>query len=81
VDPDSLLKSAEEHRAMLDTMERILTLPSVACREQALHGLGHFHKHRPREVERIIDGFLARETNIPDELRSYSQRARAGKVI
>lgn len=81
VDPDSLLKYADEHQAMLDTMERILSLPSVACREQALHGLGHFHKHRPREVERIVDGFLAREANIPDDLRSYAQAARAGEVI
>jgi len=80
IDPASLRKQKDAHRTMLATMERILTLPSIACREGALH-LGHFHEHYPREVERIVDMFLVQAETLPKELAAYAKAAREGRVL
>ena len=81
IDRKSLAKHREAHLTMLATMERILSLQSVACREHALHGLGHFHEHYPREVEYCIDTFLKTAHDLPRELVAYAHSAREGSVL
>lgn len=65
----------------IEVMERTLYLPALACRESALHGLGHWHFAHPQRVEGIIDSFLAREADIGLELRAYALQARQGCVL
>ena len=73
---DSLRINAE----LLDVMRHTLALPHDACRESALHGLGHWHRASPAETADIIDGFLARNEGIRDELRRYALAARCGCI-
>lgn len=65
--------------ALLDVMERCLDLPSIACVESGLHGLGHWHARTPARVEAIIDGWLAR-ARPEGPLADYARAARAGCV-
>jgi hypothetical protein len=64
------------HATALRTMERILSLPSIACQESALHGLGH-----PGAVTRIIDGFLAANAALDPRFAIYARSARCGCVL
>ncbi len=75
--------------ALLDVMARTLTLDSPACRESALHGLGHWHLNYPSETERLIDRFLAFEgvpgagpggAELDPALEAYALAARTGCV-
>lgn len=67
----------------LKVMTRTLDLDSIACRESALHGLGHIGSsfdHRP-QVEKVIDAFLAREPDLDPDLRNYALGARQGAIL
>jgi hypothetical protein len=66
---------------VLDLLQRILDLPSDACRESALHGLGHWMPHYPQQVEAIVDAWLRRQTALRPELRDYALAARSGCVL
>ena len=65
---------------ILDVMSQTLNLPSDACRESALHGLGHWNLYYPQFVARCIDDFLKREQTLRPELRTYALNARAGCI-
>jgi hypothetical protein len=65
---------------VLDVLRECLRLPSQACQEGALHGLGHLSYRSRREVEAIIDGYLRREPGLHPALRSYARSAREGSV-
>lgn len=65
----------------LDVMRRALTIPHDACRESALHGLGHWSMDFPNEVKAIIDDFLKANPDLRLELRQYAVNARAGCVL
>jgi len=65
---------------LLEVITRGLSLDSLACQESALHGLGHWQDSYPAYVQRAIDEFLARSTDIPAELREYADDAREGYV-
>lgn len=67
--------------ALLDAMSAILLLPSEACRESALHGLGHAAERFPDRVKPIIDQFLARQPKISEDLKQYALRARDGRIL
>ena len=67
--------------ACLEAMRAILELDADACRESALHGLGHWHLGYPARVTTIIDEFLARTPNVRPELRAYALNARRGCVL
>lgn len=69
----------EISQACLAVMERILGLPSQACQESALHGLGHWQLDARRKVEEIIDKYL-RRGDISEELREYAIAARSGSI-
>lgn len=78
--PDDPVR-AEVDEAFLDVMGRMLDLPSDACQESALHGLGHWHLEYPHQVEAIIDRFLDRHPDLRPELKTYALTARAGRVL
>lgn len=66
---------------ILEVLEETLRLPSPACQEGALQGLGHLcHLYR-WEIERIIDDYLKRERRLYPELRQYASNARSGCVL
>ncbi|RIK74204.1 MAG: hypothetical protein DCC68_23505 [Planctomycetota bacterium] len=66
--------------ASLDVLSFALALPSVACQESALHGLGHLaYKHNERTMP-IVEEYLKRD-DLPIELRNYAQAARVGYVL
>ena len=66
---------------ILGVLESILQLDSVACRESALHGLGHWHLSYPKQVEGIIDTFLENQSGLRQELQAYAMNARGGCVL
>jgi hypothetical protein len=76
-DPDRAML----HEAAVRTMARILQLDSLACQESALHGLGHWHRDRPADVERVVDRFLATGNAADARLLPYAQAARCGCVL
>ena len=65
----------------LEVMQRALDLDSDACRESALHGLGHWKYVYPQQVQAIIDAWLARHQEVSDELKAYAFAARRGRVL
>lgn len=67
--------------ALVDLFARLLALDSEACRESALHGLGHWHHRHPREVEAVVDDFLASNPAVSAALRAYAVCARRGHVL
>ncbi len=65
---------------MLDVMAKTLEIDHDACREGALHGLGHWHSAYPAFVEGVIDRFLANHPKLSPELLSYAKAARLGCI-
>lgn len=66
---------------MFATLEGILALPSNPCRESALHGLGHLRGLYPERVAGIVDSFLDGTSGLPEALKEYAIKARAGEVL
>ncbi len=73
-------EQAEFDAKCLAVMGRILSLGALSCQESALHGLGHWHLHYPKQAEKIIDRFLEKREPLPNELREYAKDARCGFV-
>jgi hypothetical protein len=71
----------EMNQAILQVMHETLLLPSIACQESVLHGLGHWHLHHPRQVEKIIQEFLMRNRDLPESLKKYALSALNGCVL
>ena len=71
----------EMDEAILQVMESTLQLDSIACRESALHGLGHWQHAYPERVGQIIDRFSMRQPDLPEKLRTYMQNAYVGYVL
>lgn len=67
--------------ACLRVMSGALKLSSIACQESALHGLGHWKRYFPKEVERVVTDFLKRNPNMDADLRKYTLRAKRGDVL
>jgi hypothetical protein len=76
-DPDRAML----HGAALQAMADSLQLPSMACQESALHGLGHWRRYDPQHVERIVDRYLAANAPADQRLLSYARAARTGCVL
>ena len=75
-DPDRTEFDAE----VLSILVRLLAIPHDACRESALHGLGHWQLDYPETAGKLIDEFLQRSPNLRPELLSYARQARNGAV-
>lgn len=71
----------ELDQEILGVFESALRLDSVACRESALHGLGHWQPYYPRRVEQIIDRFLGKQNGLREELRAYAMNASRGCIL
>lgn len=70
----------EINAACLGVMEKALKLDHEACRESALHGLGHAKQYYPAKVERIIDTFLKETAGSNPDLLRYAKAARTGMI-
>jgi len=62
---------------ILDCLAKILKLESLACKESALHGLGHWAHSYPELVEKTIQ---SSQCFIPDSLIEYSKKASTGDI-
>jgi hypothetical protein len=67
---DKELREIDE--ACLSVMETTLQLPSVACQESALHGLGHWGLSYKSQCQSIIYAFMQRHRDLRPELREYA---------
>ena len=74
------LNAAEDDDEVLSVLGWLLAIPHDACRESALHGLGHMIFRNPNGVP-IIDAFLARERHLRPELITYAKAARTGCIL
>jgi hypothetical protein len=74
-DPDADRIKARD----LEVMEAVLQLPNPACKESAIHGLGHMVRQSDR-AHAIIDRFLSREKDIDPQLASYARAALTGCI-
>lgn len=70
----------EIDEACISVMESILELPSIACQESALHGLGHWVGFRQERCRDVIAAFLKRHPELRPELREYAVRAQEAKI-
>ncbi len=68
---------ASTDAAILECLTKGLNVDHLACKEAALHGLGHWHHAYPDEVAEIIDANL---DQIPNVLREYARQAAVGDV-
>jgi hypothetical protein len=71
----------EFDRDILQVMESTLHLDSIACRESALHGLGHWQHYYPERVGEIIDRFSMAHRELPEKLEAYMINAYTGYVL
>jgi hypothetical protein len=71
---------AEFDAEVLKVQRRILAIPHDACRESALHGLGHWALYYP-QVSEIIDENLRQTPDLRSELVAYAERAKIGYVL
>lgn len=67
----------EIDEAILNVLQNILRQSNIACKESAIHGLGHWCSGYPDEVSLVINRNLQ---FIPLELRDYSELARIGRI-
>lgn len=74
-DPDGDKLAAKD----IDVMQAVLRLPNLACKEAALHGLGHMAHRSDRSVA-IIDRFLTDADNLDPDLQQYARAARTGCI-
>lgn len=77
-------KETQVEQALMDAgfsvLTDILSIPHRACREGALHGLGHMARQYPERVGDIIDRFLA-ANELDKPLDVYARNAREGAVL
>jgi hypothetical protein len=71
--------AARLHDKDLDVMEAVLLLPNLACKEAALHGLGH-EVRRSDRARAIIDRFLGESADIEPALVQYARAASSGCI-
>jgi hypothetical protein len=77
---EDMLENKETRGSVLKVLEKILTIENKACREGALHGLGHIANSCPNNVRKIIDGFLSKN-KLDYKLMAYALKAREGMVL
>jgi hypothetical protein len=71
----------EIDEACLSVMETTLQLPSIACQESALHGLGHWGSSYPDRCHGIISNFIQRHGILRRELLEYAKRAKERNIL
>jgi hypothetical protein len=83
IGPFSAGTPAAQLEACFDVLEETLALGNDACRESALHGLGHLCTDGPVELRRqaILARFLEQDGSLRPELVRYAEAARSGCVL
>lgn len=71
---------AERDGLILSIMARTLELPSAACQEAALHGLGEWERAYPEQVHEVVERFIWANRKIRPPLRHYAYAALHGDV-
>ena len=71
----------EIDKEILGVLESTLHIDSIACRESALHGLGHWHLSYPKQVEAIISAFLENKSELRKDLQTYAMNAYGGCIL
>jgi hypothetical protein len=74
------VRNPEIDEEVLDTLSHILAMPSVACQQSALHGLGHLVDFSGLGSS-VIQQFLDDNPDLRSDLREYAQTALVGKVM
>jgi hypothetical protein len=72
------VKACEE--ASLIVMEEISNLESIACKESALHGLGHLQMYYPDQVKMIVEKFISMNKSNSSDLLLYAKYAAVGQI-
>lgn len=67
------------HAEALAVLAEILEISHDACRESALHGLGHLVLFHPEAVH-IVEAFIERSPDLRPELLAYAEQARTGYI-
>ncbi len=75
---DSILRELDFE--ILEVIRSTLELNSLALRESALHGLGHWQIYYPQMVQQIVDRFLTKNMALRPQLRQYALHARIGLI-
>jgi hypothetical protein len=73
------LERAQLDAELLVTLRRILDIPHDACRESALHGIGHWVGRYPQLAD-TVDEFLSNACSLRPELITYAERARIRNI-
>jgi hypothetical protein len=77
--PERLMQ-AQLEADLIGTLCVILAIPHDACRESALHGIGHWVRHYPQLAD-MADQLLSVTPGLRPELIAYAESARAGDVL
>ena len=64
----------------MKVLKRLLYIPQDACRESALHGIGHWANYYP-EIANTVGEFLKNTPNLRPELIEYANNAKRGHVL
>jgi hypothetical protein len=75
-----IVRYSEIDKEILETLARILAIPSIACQQSALHGLGHLVRYANLGAN-VIQHYLDDHANLRDDLRKYAQKAQVGSVL
>jgi hypothetical protein len=75
-----IVRDPEIDKEFLNTLARILAMPSVACQQSALHGLGHLVREA-NLGSNVIQQYLESHPNLRNDLREYALRALTGNVM
>lgn len=75
-------KLREHDDECLRVMEQTLRIDHDACRESALHGLGHWASSYPSRVHSIVEqGLKTVRKRLGKELLNYAEQAKTGNVL
>jgi len=80
ISPLTVGEAQEIQDAVLNVLEKILTIEHRACRESAFHGLSEMFYSRRESAQEIINRFLSK-TKLDDKLLPYALSAREGNVL
>jgi hypothetical protein len=73
------LIQAQLETDLIGILRVILAIPHDACRESALHGIGHWVGHYPQLAD-MADHFRSGARGLRPELVAYAESARVGNV-
>jgi hypothetical protein len=68
------------HEEIVLVLGELLRIPHDACRESALHGLGHWSMFTPK-AGAVIEQFLHGSQSLRPELLAYARSARTGCIL